>query len=228
MKPPPLQHFYIGHGWEWYAGPELPISAWERSGSPWTLNAPRKADARNREGGFTQTCRRPQVIDKALKPVCKKQSEHWRCVYSEVRPPMRAIAPRAALRQRAVVASQVAAESSPRTLVPRAQPMAAAVTSSPRCARIVQACAPIGPAPHVDVRRVLLDHSLPRRADVSPFAVSADPSINYFLKAGPTAMRWMYEGAIDPPALRFVLLMRDPLERTFSNWNMFRCGRSSE
>lgn len=36
------------------------------------------------------------------------------------------------------------------------------------------------------------------------------------------AMRWMYEGAIDPAALRFILLMRDPLERTYSNWLMFR------
>lgn len=35
-------------------------------------------------------------------------------------------------------------------------------------------------------------------------------------------MRWMYEAAIDPPALRFILLMRDPLERTYSNWLMFR------
>jgi hypothetical protein len=35
-----------------------------------------------------------------------------------------------------------------------------------------------------------------------------------YAKAGPTAIRWMYEGAIDPPELGFVLLMRDPLERT--------------
>lgn len=35
-------------------------------------------------------------------------------------------------------------------------------------------------------------------------------------------MRWMYEGAVDPAALRFVLLMRDPLERSYSNWLMFR------
>lgn len=45
-----------------------------------------------------------------------------------------------------------------------------------------EACVPLGRAPHVDVRRTLLDHALPRRADLSPFAMSADPSINYFIK----------------------------------------------
>lgn len=70
----------------------------------------------------------PQVIDKEVKPVCRKITEHWRCEYSE-------------------------------------------------------ACVPLGSlSQHANVKRVLLDHALPRRIDVSPFAMSADPSINYFIK----------------------------------------------
>lgn len=163
------RHFYLGHGWGWYVGPEIPIASWERTGPAWALDAPRAMDAPNRRGAFTPACRKAQADDPAVKGVCRKPTERWRCEYSE-------------------------------------------------------ACVPIGPVAgrELGVKSVLLDHALPRRADVSPYAVSADPSINYFLKAGPRAMRWMYEGAVDPPALRFVLLLRDPLERTYSNWLMFR------
>ncbi len=51
---------------------------------------------------------------------------------------------------------------------------------------------------------------------------SVDFTPNYLCHAG--ALKNIYQTARDPSELRFIVLMRDPIMRLFSEWSMFRLG----
>ena len=186
-------------GWEWYLGAPAPITAWEWTGGTIAEDGRRRRRGENGNGEPSPFVER----------MCRLGD-------GNVSSPPLALAVRRREKKRAQRAPRACQRFPLECLEgkPIVRPGCALVRPFPsrrRCGRVGQ--------PACESPRVRMSHAWPLASEASAAARTLDPSINTFMSY-PAAPGQLFPQAASSSALRFIVILREPLARAASSARM--------
>ena len=189
-------------GWEWYLGAPAPLSAWE-----WPSSGPVEPDDGRRRRRGENGNGEPSAF---VEQICKLEDNVTKIESL----------PSSSRRRRRGGRGSSACRRFPLECVedtPLVRPGCALVRPFParrRCGRAGQ--------PACEQPRVRMSHAWPPVAGTSARALTIDPSINTFMSAPAAAKQLRTHTGSGASALRFIVILREPLSRAQSSARMMR------